>query len=99
MTNILLNNGELITVSSNNDILEVIGENFSYELVECVSEILWNQEAIDKYITDIEKENNELRKEKSDLGKLISEYRYPSLWNDSYFDYLCEAGRVQTMEV
>ena len=47
---------------------------------------------MDEYMTDIEKDNSQLK-------ALVSEYHNHNLWNDSYFDYLCETGRVQTMEV
>lgn len=92
MKNIFLNNGEIVTIFSNKDIYEVIGEKFSYELAEHISEILWDQEIMDEYMTDIEKDNSQLK-------ALVSEYHNHNLWNDSYFDYLCETGRVQTMEV
>ena len=51
----LLNNGQTVIVGSDRDVLEVIGENFSYELAEYIDQILWNQEALDKYMRDIEK--------------------------------------------
>lgn len=92
MKNILLNNGEIVTIFSNKDIYEVIGENFSYELAKHISEILWDQEIMDEYMTDIEKDNSKLK-------ALVSEYHNHNLWNDRYFGYLCETGRVQTMEV
>ena len=44
MRNISLNNGQLVTIASNRDILEIIEENLSYELAEYISDILWNQE-------------------------------------------------------
>ena len=51
MENISLNNGQLVTIASNKDMLEIIEENLSYELAKYISEILWNQEEIDGYIT------------------------------------------------
>ena len=50
MENISLNNGQLVTIASNKDMLEIIEENLSYELAKYISEILWNQEEIDGYI-------------------------------------------------
>lgn len=87
-----LNNGQNIVLFSENDVLESIGENFSYEIAEYLRGILWNQDVMEEYITDIEKDNSQLK-------ALVSEYHNHNLWNDSYFDYLCETGRVQTMEV
>ena len=34
MENISLNNGQLVTISSNKDMLEIIEENLSYELAK-----------------------------------------------------------------
>ena len=92
MRNISLNNGQLVTIASNRDILEIIEENLSYELAEYISDILWNQEEIDGYITDLEKENDELKDKNSELEETMSEYYNPNLWNDSYFNYLWENG-------
>ena len=92
MRNISLNNEQLVTIASNRDILEIIEENLSYELAEYISDILWNQEEIDDYIADLEKENDELKDKNSELEETMSEYYNPNLWNDSYFNYLCENG-------
>ena len=92
MKNISLNNGQLVTIASNKDMLEIIEENLSYELAKYISEILWNQEEIDGYITDLEKENDELKDKNSELEETMSEYYDPNLWNDNYFNYLCEIG-------
>ncbi len=77
----LLNNGQTVIVGSDRDVLEVIGENFSYELAEYIDQILWNQEALDKYMRDIEKE-------KDILKNTIREYGIRELQNDEYFEYL-----------
>lgn len=81
MRNMLLNNGQTVIVGSDRDVLEVIGENFSYELAEYIDQILWNQEALDKYMRDIEKE-------KDILKNTIREYGIRELQNDEYFEYL-----------
>ncbi len=77
----LLNNGQTVIVGSDRDVLEVIGENFSYELAEYIDQILWNQEALDKYMRDIEKE-------KDILKNTIREYleKYAERLNTSMFD-------------
>ena len=77
----LLNNGQTVIVGSDRDVLEVIGENFYYELAEYIDQILWNQEALDKYMRDIEKE-------KDILKNTIREYGIRELQNDEYFEYL-----------
>ena len=81
MRNMLLNNGQTVIVGSDRDVLEVIGENFSYELAEYIDQILWNQEALDKYMRDIEKE-------KDILKNTIREYleKYAERLNTSMFD-------------
>lgn len=88
MKNILLNNGQLVTIGSNRDLLEVIEENLSYELAKHIEDILWNQEELDEYITDIEKENSELTEEYGKLKNAIEEQWNRDLWNKEYFDYL-----------
>ncbi len=92
MHNIELNNGKIVPIGSNRDFLEVIDINLSYELARYIEELLYNQEELDNYISDIEKKNDKLIEENNKLHETIMEYFDKDLWNDNYFDYLVKAG-------
>lgn len=92
MTNILLNDGRIMSVGSKRDLLEVIEENLSYDLARHISDVLCNQEEMDEYIESIEEINSNLLEENDKLKNTLDEHGNRNLWNNDYFDYLVEIG-------
>lgn len=68
------------------DAAEVVAAKISYELAKYIKGILWDQNELDEYISDLEIQNMKLK-------NTMQEYENKDLWNEEYFKYLIEIGK------
>jgi hypothetical protein len=89
----MLNNGNMVTVGSIRDVIEVVSENMSYELGKYLSTQLFDQEILEDEIDNLYAQNEKLEQEQ---GRIISglEEVNPDCRdlksNNEYFDYLLD---------
>ena len=83
---ISLNNGSNVVIGSMYDAAEIIETKLSYELAKYIKSILWEQNELDEYISDLEAQNMQLK-------NAMKEYENKDLWNEEYFKYLIDIGK------
>lgn len=74
MKSIRLNNGATRFIYQDNDVLEIIGENLSYELAEYIEENFYSKNDVNKEIEELDKRWAELYDEKKKLKNSIWKY-------------------------
>lgn len=82
---ISLNDGNNVVIGNIYDVAEIIEAKLSYELAEYIKRILWDQNELDEYISDLESQNTILK-------NTMKEYENKELWDEEYFKYLVEVG-------
>lgn len=75
MRAIRLNNGETRFIYRVNDVLEIIGENLSYELAEYVKENFYSSEEMNDEIEELNTKYWKLFHEKKDIENNILDYK------------------------
>lgn len=83
---ISLNDGSNVVIGSMYDASEIIETKLSYELAKYIKGILWDQNELDEYISDLEIQNMKLK-------NTMQEYENKDLWNEEYLKYLIEIGK------
>ena len=83
---ISLNDGSNVVIGSMYDAAEIIETEISYELANYIKSILWEQNELGEYISDLEAQNMQLK-------NAMKEYENKDLWNKEYFKYLIEIGK------
>ena len=83
---ISLNDGSNVVIGSMYDAAEIIETKISYELAKYIKSILWEQNELDEYISDLEAQNMKLK-------NAMKEYENKDLWNEEYFKYLIDIGK------
>ena len=78
---ISLNDGSNIVIGSMYDAAEIIETKLSYELAKYIKGILWNQNELDEYISDLEAQNMKFK-------NTMQEYENKNLWDEEYYKYL-----------
>lgn len=78
---ISLNDGNNVVIGSMYDVIEIIETKLSYELAKYIKNILWDQNELDEYISDLEIQNMKLK-------NTMQEYENKDLRNEEYFKYL-----------
>ena len=75
MKAIRLNNGETCFIYRGNDVLEIVGENLSYELAEYIKENFYSSEEMDAEIEELNSKYWKLFHEKKDIENKILDYK------------------------